>query len=529
MLHELEVHQIELEIQNTELLAARDKAETLLNQYTELYDFAPVGYFTLGIGGNIRLVNLIGASMVGVERSRLKRRTFHMLLAPRQRAAFKIFLEQVFTGTPKQDEDFELADTDLTTRFINVEASRAPNGMECSVIIKDITVQREDQEKMRRSEIRYRRLFEAAHDGVLLIDPCTSRIIDANPFMTRLLGYQTEQLIGRELFEIGLLKDGAASRNMIRKLKKKHEIRYENLPLKSQAGQHQEVEVVANLYQEDAGPVIQCTIRDITARRLAEDMSARNVKLKLEIARRKVVENDLRAQRNAQSHLLKQSRMQQKQLRDLSHRILHAQEEERKCVSRELHDVIAQTLVSINVNLEVLAQGTDKIPKSLRRQIILTQHLVEKAVKIVHNFARELRPTMLDDLGLIPALQMYLKDFMADTGIRVTLDTTAKIEKSTSVIRTVLYRIAQEALTNVARHSKASTVVVRIAPREDVIRMTIKDNGNGFQVTGKGKSRKKNRLGLIGMRERIEMIGGTFMVDSAPGSGTTVSVEAPAA
>jgi PAS domain S-box-containing protein len=528
MLHELDVHQIELQLQNTELRSARDELEVLLDKYTELYDFAPVGYFTLAPDGIIRLVNLTGSTMVGIGRSNLIGRAFCMLVAPGQRAGFRAFLKQVFASETKQTGEFELADENLATRIVTIEARRSPNGLECSAMILDITGRRQATERMRVSEIRYRRLFEAAHDGVLIIDPDTSRIIDANPFMTRLLGYPREQLIGKELFEIGLLKDEATSRQMFRKLKRDHEVRYEDLPLESQAGRRQEVEVVANLYHEDGRPVIQCNIRDITIRKLAEDMSHRNVKLNLEIARRKVVEEDLRVNRKAQSDLLRQSRVQQKHLRDLSHAILHAQEEERKRISRELHDVIAQSLVGINVHLAVLARGNVASAESILQQISDTQLLVEKAVKIVHDFARELRPSMLDDLGLIPALHVHMEQFMADTGIRVSLKASAKIDQSAIMARTVLFRIAQEALANVARHAKASSVEVNIESQEDVIRMSIRDNGQGFQVSGNAGSNKKNRLGLIGMRERAEMVGGSFHVDSAPGQPTTVRVEIPA-
>jgi PAS domain S-box-containing protein len=156
------------------------------------------------------------------------------------------------------EAEFVLADGNLATRILTIEARRARNGLECSAMIVDITGRRKALEQMRVSEIRYRRLFEAAHDGVVLIDPVTRKIIDANPFMTRLLGYSREQLIGKEIFEIGLLKDEGASRQMLRKLKKSHEVRYQDLPMKSQAGFHQEVEVVANLYHEDGRPVIQC-------------------------------------------------------------------------------------------------------------------------------------------------------------------------------------------------------------------------------------------------------------------------------
>jgi PAS domain S-box-containing protein len=138
-------------------------------------------------------------------------------------------------------------------------------------VIRDVTERNQHEDKVRVSEIRYRRLFEAAHDGVLLLDPATGKIIEANPFMSRMLNYPHSYLIGKELFEIGLLKDAGASREMVRKLKIANEVRYENLPLEGRDGQHQEVEVVANLYDENGRPVIQCNIRDITERKRAEE------------------------------------------------------------------------------------------------------------------------------------------------------------------------------------------------------------------------------------------------------------------
>ena len=123
---------------------------------------------------------------------------------------------------------------------------------------------------MRASEIRYRRLFEAARDGILLIDPETRKITDANPFMSELLGYPHGELLGKELWEIGLLQDEAASRAAFRELQRNYFIRYDDLPLQSKSGKHHEVEFVSNLYDEDGRTVIQCNIRDITERKAAE-------------------------------------------------------------------------------------------------------------------------------------------------------------------------------------------------------------------------------------------------------------------
>jgi len=128
----------------------------------------------------------------------------------------------------------------------------------------------ESQAAMRTSEIRYRRLFEAARDGILILDPDTRKITDANPFMTELLGYPHEELLGKELWEIGLLKDEQASQEAFRELRGKHHIRYEDLPLQTKTGQRREVEFVSNLYKEGAQDVIQCNIRDITERKRAE-------------------------------------------------------------------------------------------------------------------------------------------------------------------------------------------------------------------------------------------------------------------
>src|ERR1043166_7496237 len=138
------------------------------------------------------------------------------------------------------------------------------------LFIDDITERVESRAAMRASEIRYRRLFEAARDGILILDPDTRKITDANPFMTELLGYAHGELVGKELWEIGLLEDEKASQTAFRELQKQRFIRYEDLPLQNKAGQHHQVEFVSNVYEENGRNVIQCNIRDITARKQAE-------------------------------------------------------------------------------------------------------------------------------------------------------------------------------------------------------------------------------------------------------------------
>lgn len=251
--------------------------------------------------------------------------------------------------------------------------------------------------------------------------------------------------------------------------------------------------------------------------------------LKQEIARRKAVEESLRASEKTSGELLDKSRRMQEELRFLSRQLLSVQEAERRKISRELHDVIAQTLTGINVRLAGLKVEPTTSTKQLNRRITNTQRLVEKSVDIVHRFARELRPTVLDDLGLIPALQAFMKGYIEDTGVRASLKVFAGIERFSGTARTMLYRVAQEALTNVARHAEASAVEVSIRQSNGTICMEITDNGKGFAVNGNSSAKKHNRLGLLGMRERAEMAGGTFCVESAPGHSTTVRVVIPPA
>jgi signal transduction histidine kinase len=274
--------------------------------------------------------------------------------------------------------------------------------------------------------------------------------------------------------------------------------------------------------------------RDITERKRAEAAQRRNEvlvasnrKLEQEIARRQTVEKALKKSEQHKTQLLEQSRHMQEQLRHLSHLLLSAQEEERKKISRELHDVIAQTLTGINVYLANLKMTAASNPKGLAQDIARTQRLVEHSVNIVHRFARELRPSVLDDLGLIPALNSFMKHFSKETGIRVSLSAAAAVEQVDGDKRTVLYRVAQEALTNIARHAQASRADVKIQELDDAICMTIKDDGKGFPAEHGLHAKKNKRLGLLGMRERLEMIGGRFNVESAPGKRTIVQALVP--
>ena len=275
----------------------------------------------------------------------------------------------------------------------------------------------------------------------------------------------------------------------------------------------------------EAATYLQKIIETLSQRTV--ELAASNLELNVEIGQRKAAEVALKKSERHYSELLEQSDRLQDQLRQLSRQILSAQEAERREISRELHDVIAQTLTGINVRLAALAKEAATNTHGLDRNIARTQRLVEKSVDIVHRFARELRPAVLDDLGLIPALHSFMKSFTARTGVRTHLNAFAGVEQLETDRRTVLFRVAQEALTNVARHAQASRVEVSLQKLPDGIGMKIKDDGKSFQVERTLHAKVGKSLGLLGMRERLEMVGGKLNVASVPGQGTTISAQIP--
>ncbi len=257
------------------------------------------------------------------------------------------------------------------------------------------------------------------------------------------------------------------------------------------------------------------------------ELAAINRALKKEIAERRRTEEALRESKEHYRLLFNEARLMQDNLRNLSNRIVHVQEEERKRISRELHDEVGQALTAVNVHLTMLRNAAQLENPELREKIIATQQLLEQTMEVVHRFARELRPAMLDDLGLTPALRSYIKAFAERTGMHIRFNACPTVEQLGSEEKTVLYRVAQESLTNVAKHAQASEVEMNLRHLKNTICMEIKDNGKAFRVEQHCAANGKKRLGLLGMQERVRLVNGNFAVESEVGKGTTVRVEIP--
>jgi len=203
--------------------------------------------------------------------------------------------------------------------------------------------------------------------------------------------------------------------------------------------------------------------------------------------------------------------------RDALRRIVTAQELERRRLARELHDETGQALTSILLGLKQLeGAGAPEAVAELRELVVAT-------LQDVRRLAVELRPKVLDDFGLFPALERLTQGFAEQTGIAVDLEASTITERMPLDVETAIYRIVQESLTNVVKHARAERVSILLTRSDGRIKVVIEDDGTGFDPS----SADGGGLGLVGMRERIELLDGALTVESSATSGTTVAVEVP--
>lgn len=411
--HELEVHQIELEMQNAELRRARDEIEEALEAYTDLYDLSPAGYFSLDEAGVILEGNLTGAALLGVARSLLAGRSLGKFVVPASQPTFSAFLRRVFEKPERQSCELSLRGAGGNCAWVDVQGTSAATlkgGRRwCRVTVSDVTSVRRAEEAQLRAEL----------------------------------------------------------------------------------------------------------------------LDARNRELDVEIARRAKVELALKESERKKSALLSEARLLQEQLRQLARGVLHAQEEERRRVSRDLHDVVAQSVVELSVQLALLRRSVAGTSAAARKRIEEPERLLAVLLENVHAFCRDLRPPLLDDLGLNSALAAFAREFAGRTGIDVRFTPAAAADRLDGTARTVLYRVAQEALANVAKHARASHVDVRVQELPGFVCMDIADDGEAFAVARAFSNKRSRRLGLLGMRERLEMVGGSFTIESKRGTGTRIRASIP--
>jgi PAS domain S-box-containing protein len=418
--------------------------------------------------------------------------------------------------TLRQAKGGRLIDVSITVSPIK-EASGKVIGV--SKVARDISGRKRGEEHLRLSETRYRRLFETARDGILILDSNTRKITDANPFMSELLGYPDDELLGKELWEIGLLKDGKASRAAFLELQEKHFIRYENLPLQNKAGPRHDVEFVSNLYDEDGRKVIQCNIRDITARRRAEEQM-RDVQTKLEQTNR---------------DLLRRTEEIQYFYHTLAHELKTPLTSAREFVSIVIDGLAGElNLTQLNY-LRIAKQSCTELAVYINDLLDATRldtgklHVELKAVSlaaIIHRAIAVMEPVAAGKkIRLSEELDTHLKDVMADE----------------SRIMQILTNLLNNALKFTP---EGGAIIVKLGAHpknSECVRISVADTGCGipkdkidnlfhrFYQIKKGDTtpEKGVGLGLYLCRELVLLHGGSIWVESVLGRGSTFSFTIP--
>jgi PAS domain S-box-containing protein len=341
--------------------------------------------------------------------------------------------------------------------------------------------------RLRASEESYRGLFENAGEAILVLG-LSYRIIAANKACEKLTGYTREELLHREIASLLSERSLEVMKDVINR---------------QLSGETMDGPCELVLTKKDGTEAI--------AEFMASPIFYRGEPTGVQIIARDVTEQ----------------RRMQNNLRYYISQVIRAQENERLRIARELHDDTAQALVKLSRRLDDLASGLDRLPKKVRLRIAGLHQEVGLILEGVRRFSQDLRPSILDDLGLLPALKWLATD-LGEQGIAVEVSVEGAERRLPSEVELALFRIAQEALNNVKKHSRASRVDLTVRYEEGSVTLSVDDDGQGFRLPERiGDLAASGKLGLIGMQERARLLGGTFTVRSEPGKGTSVVVTLP--
>lgn len=389
--------------------------------------------------------------------------------------------------------------------------------------------QTRDSEPKARALSRLAAIVKDSQDAILA-KTLDGIITDWNPSAERLFGFAASEMIGQSVARLfppdrtgehekimALIRDGKSIEHFdtVR-------LRKDGVPI--------DVSVTVSPLRDETDAVVGASTiaRDITERkrvereleRLNADLEARvvartvalvdaNQKLQVEIAERKHAEETLQ-----ESYGL---------VRALAGRIDAVREEERARIARELHDELGQALTALKFDLAALKQEFSRRNKRLRDKANEISLQIDATIKMVRRIATELRPGILDDLGLAAAVEWQAQEFQARTNIMCEMDLPEEIEIGDAAA-TALFRIFQETLTNVARHAQATRVRIQMTIDESAVQLDVQDDGRGIALSD---MRGKRSLGLLGMRERAELLGGSFKIHGASEGGTRVTIRLP--
>ena len=543
LLHELEVHQIELEMQNEELRSTQDELAVSHARYFDLYDLAPVGYLTLSEKWLILEANLAAANLLGLERSQFVNQPVTRFIVPDdqdiyylQRKRLSATLQpqvcelRMLRGGPTppaaptvhgprglghravrsgaaavQAEPEQEAGGPLWVRLQATVTQSGADAPVWRVTLSDITEQKQAQDSLRASEARLRALLTNAPVVLFAIDGA-GIVTFADGRGLAGMGFAPEEVHGRPAYDV------FAEQPVIRAAIQRALAGEAFTRVAQIAGMWFDIRLLPLPEPDQRVAGVIGVAMDVTARKRAENaLQQAHDDLELRVQERTA---ELRAANEA----LRQSR---DQLQSLTRRLVDAQENERAAIARELHDGAGQALTVMLLDLGALARQTADNPDTAAKVQAL-QAAADGLMSELHTLAANLHPATLNRLGLLAAVRQHISSLQDTAGLQIVVKDVELDDNSLSPeVRIAVYRVIQEAVNNAIRHAQARNIGVLLAMQESCLRVTIEDDGSGFNP----ETPDEGQLGLLSMRERIEMLGGSLTIESSPGAGTTVFVE----
>lgn len=351
-------------------------------------------------------------------------------------------------------------------------------------------------------------MFDSAPDG-LLVTSAEGSIREANRFATRLLGVRRSDLVGQDLTLFVCRAQRRSFRSRLARFRKGGTSEVREWEIRLQPPDSEPIETalaIASVPGTSRRPVrLLCAVRDIT--------------------RRKRVERRLKESERQHRSLYRRMLTHRDALRVLSARYLLAREEEAKRIAHQLHDEAGQVTASIHLALAEIAR---ELPAPGRERLRQVADYLDDIEERLRRLSHELRPTILDDLGLAPALEFLAEGFSSRTGIAIRVEGSTE-GRLDPLVETTIYRVVQEALANIGRHSQAVEASIGLDRVRGTLRCVIRDDGVGFDTSRLRGNGGRRGLGLLGVRERLDAVGGRMQIRSTPGGGTELSVAVPIA
>jgi PAS domain S-box-containing protein len=497
LLHNLQVHQIELEMQNRQLREAQQELEEARDRYADLYDFAPVGYLTLDESGTVLEINLTGAAMLGFERLNIVGKPFINRLVTSSVPLFSSHLRQTFSNPGNSVTELQIKTKEGKSRIVNLESlvihSSRPT---CRIMMTDITEQRRIAVSLQLSRSAQDALLNAI-PALVFYQDAELRYLNVSQAFADFVGRPPEDIRGKTVYDIfpphvaedlhnissSVLKTGMAIYG------------FENSLPDANGGVYDMSTVLAafrDLYGNPIGLV-----------GISNDIST------------------YKSTANSNNELLLQNRK-------LTRNLYAAQEEERRRIAVELHDELGQWFTAIQAEAQAIDNITKDNPK-IHQSALAISKSASAVHEVIRGMLRHLRPVLLDELGLEDSLRELQRQWCnAHPEVVCEFKPGFSLDGLGEELNLTIYRLIQEALNNVTSHAHASRVTITMEQDLDkdsglnCLVLRVEDDGAGFD-----SRQVRAGIGLVGMRERIIAVGGEFLIESNPGLGTKIMARLP--